>query len=367
MKQVRVNVRSVADAAVRREKRHGRDVIVVSSATLPDGIVMNGLCYPAEEIEKSYETLNGTLAPYGHPKVNGKFVSAKDVDGLAMGYIGAHNENARRENGRVLIDKVIYVDVANRSEEGKAVLAAIEKGEPIHTSTGLLCQLDDAPDGAAYKHTARNIFFDHDAILLNEEGAATPDQGVGMMVNAKGEEFEVINSAIDYADRDLDWAVTSVVDALDRREKAGLVDRVKALLIGLVDRETPKASTEETPMPITEEQFSELSTKVNGLADDLGKIGDTISEAVANAVKPLTDNLSEMQANQKAKDDAERAELADKLVKANVLESAEEAEGMQVNVLRRMVDKTKPGTAAPLGAGIKTNGEKPQFKLPEGD
>ena len=27
------------------------------------------------------------------------------------------------------------------------------------------------------------MYFDHDAILLGEEGAATPSQGVGMMVN----------------------------------------------------------------------------------------------------------------------------------------------------------------------------------------
>ena len=53
MPQVRVNVRSLANVkAVRKEKRNGRDVVIVPSATLPDDVVMNGIRYPAEEIEK---------------------------------------------------------------------------------------------------------------------------------------------------------------------------------------------------------------------------------------------------------------------------------------------------------------------------
>src|SRR5690606_39194565 len=65
---VRVNVRSVANtAAIRREKRNGRDVIIVPSATLPDNVVMNGILYPAEEIAKSFKGLERTPAPLGHP------------------------------------------------------------------------------------------------------------------------------------------------------------------------------------------------------------------------------------------------------------------------------------------------------------
>lgn len=42
MRTVRVNIRTLANAgAIRREKRNGRDVVIVPSATLPDNIVMN--------------------------------------------------------------------------------------------------------------------------------------------------------------------------------------------------------------------------------------------------------------------------------------------------------------------------------------
>src|SRR5690606_13959760 len=72
---------------------------------------------------------------------------------------------------------------------------AINAGQPIHTSTGLLCQREPAPKGAeGYQWIARNMQFDHDAILLDEPGAATPEQGVGMMVN--GVAIEVITANV---------------------------------------------------------------------------------------------------------------------------------------------------------------------------
>jgi hypothetical protein len=186
MTQVRVNVRTLANVkAVRKEKRNGREVVIVPSATLPDNVVMNGIMYPADEIEKGYISLNRTPAPLSHPMINGKFVSASDPEGINIGWIGAWNENVRRENGRVHLDKVIDVERANQSEGGKAVLAAIERGEPVHTSTGLLCNLEAANGDVPYKHIARNLVFDHDAILLDEEGAATPEQGVGMLVKLR--------------------------------------------------------------------------------------------------------------------------------------------------------------------------------------
>ena len=57
MPQVRVNVRTLANVkAARKEKRNGRDVMIVPSATLPDNVVMNGIMYPAEEIDLPTES-----------------------------------------------------------------------------------------------------------------------------------------------------------------------------------------------------------------------------------------------------------------------------------------------------------------------
>ncbi|PLU37412.1 hypothetical protein [Sinorhizobium medicae] len=371
MKHVRVNVRSVANTkAVRKEKRNGRDVVIVPSATLPDNIIMNGIMYPADEIEKSYVSLNRTPAPLGHPTINGKFVSARDPEGINLGYIGAWNENVRRENGRVFLDKVIDVEVANRSPGGKEVLAAIEKGEPVHTSTGLIANLEAVSNASDHKHIARNIQFDHDAILLNESGAATPEQGVGMLVNANGEqeEIEVINSSLtEEADREIDWAGTRLVEALRRRENIGIWDKVKAAIMEAVGSgRVPSTNRKEDDMPVSDEQFKSLSDEVKTLSESMAKIGDRIGAAVANAVKPLVDAQNEMVANQKTKEEAEKAELVVKVVKANVL-SESAAKELTLNALKELASKAEPGKAAALNGAFKPAGDKPSYKLPEGE
>jgi hypothetical protein len=376
-KTVRVNIRSVANvAAVRKEKRNGRDVVIVPSATLPDDIVMNDIRYSAAEIAKSFHSLERTPAPLGHPTINGKFVSARDPEGINLCWIGAWNENVRQEKGkdgksRVMLDKVIDVEFANRSEGGKSVLSAIEKAEPVHTSTGLLCMLDAANGDVDFKFDARDIEFDHDAILLGEEGAATPAQGVGMLVNAAGqqEEIQVINSSLmDDVDREIDWAGTRLVEALTRRESLGAWERMKAAIleaIGLPER-VPSTNNQENDMTVSKEQFDALSEKVNALSEGLGKIGETISGAVTNALKPVLDAQAEMVANQKAEDEAEHAELTAKIVKANILDE-ETAKATPLNVLRKLAPKAEPGKAAPLNGAFKGNVETGGFKLPAGE
>ncbi len=371
-KTVRINVRSIVNAkAVRNEKRNGRDVVVVPSATLPDNVIMNGILYPADEIGKSFHQLNRKPAPLGHPVVNGKFVSASDPEGINSTYIGAWNENVRREGGRVLLDKVIDVQIANQSEGGKAVLAAIEAGGPIHTSTGLLATLD-VVNASTHKRVARNMVFDHDAILLGEAGAATPEQGVGMLVNADGaeEEVEVINSSItESADQEIDWAGTRLIEAVMRRQNAGAWEKMKAAILealGFSERE-PTTNKKDTEMPVTDEQFNALSAKVDTLSEGFNKIGETIGTAVANAVKPLVDAHDEIVSNQKAKDEAEAAELVNAVVKANLLDE-ETAKATPLGTLRKLADKAKPGTAASLHNAYKGAGDgKPAFKLPKGE
>jgi len=362
-KHVRVNIRTIANmASIRKERRNGRDKIVVPSATLPDGIVMNGISYPAEEIEKGFMSLNNTYAPLGHPTVNGMFVSASDPEGINIGWIGAHNENVRRENGRVLLDKVIDVARANESVGGRSVLEAVEKGTPIHTSTGLFCDLEASTDDA-YEFIARNMAFDHDAILLGEDGAATPEQGVGMMVNAKGEEsqIDVINSVFEDFEREMDWAADMALRAAERLERVPVMDRIKSAILDAVrgaGRE-PSANTGEADMT-DKAQFDALSAKVDALTESQNGIGETIANAVTAAMKPLTDNLAEMQANQTAKDKAELDGYVAKIVKANILD-AESAAELTLNAARKLAANAKPGTAAALNGAFGGTGPADDF------
>ncbi len=364
MTKVRVNIRSIANVrAVRKEIRNGREVMIVPSVTLPDNVIMNGIRYPAEEIARTFMGLNRTPAPLGHPTVNGQFVSASDPEGINVGYIGAWNENAQQVKGRVFLDKVIDVEVANRSDGGKAVLAAISEGKPIHTSTGLLCELVDVVGEAGVKFNATNIEWDHDAILLNEAGAATPEMGVGMLVN--GQQVEVINSALEYAEKEFDWAGMRLIEAAERMEKATMWDRMKALFLGSLALDAnPVQNRKDEEMTVTTEQFEALSKTVNTLSESISKLD--IGTAVANAMKPLTDNLATMQANAKVKDDAELAGYVATIVKANLLDQASAGE-LTLNAARALALKAAPGKAAGLNGAPMKAANAAQFKLPKGE
>lgn len=372
-KRVRVNVKTqINTSGIRREKRDGRDYIIVPSATMPDDIVMNRVRYPAAEIEKAFGSLENTPAPLGHPTIEGAFVSAKDPEGLARGWVGAWNRNVRRENGRVWVDKVIDVATASQLEGGKAVLSALEKGEPIHTSTGLYCLANtiNGEDGVDFE--ASDIVFDHDAILIGEDGAATPEQGVGMLVNKatspEGGEVEVINSSLETdAERDLMWAAESAYRAAEKLEKAPMIERIMEAIKAAVKGPSDPAALTHQETEMTKEEFDALSAKVNALSEGFEKIGETIGTAVANAMKPITDQMAADADARKAKEDADKTALINKVVEAGLLDE-ETAKAADMAVLNALVEKAKPGHAYRVnGATTTQNSNDGGFKLPKAE
>ncbi|HBM2888126.1 TPA: hypothetical protein RQO64_000238 [Klebsiella oxytoca] len=191
---MQVNITTkVNSQSIRRETYNGREHLVLPSYTLPANVVMNGGLYTQEQIDAHYKGLEGTLAPLGHPQVNGQFVSAFSPEGINAGHIGAWNRNVKKSGNRIYLEKWVDVSRASESEGGRELLervAAIERGEdvpPIHTSVAaFLDQLEpnEQQRATGADWVAKIYSMDHDAILLHEVGAATPEQGVGLMVNA---------------------------------------------------------------------------------------------------------------------------------------------------------------------------------------
>lgn len=375
LKTTRVNVtRLLNTKAARNEKRNGRDVIVVPSATMPDNIVMNRVKYPAEEIKKSYHSLERSPAPLNHPVVNGKFVSAKDPEGINLGWIGAWNENVRydKDKGKVYLDKVIDVEVANRSDEGKRVLEAIEAGKPVHTSTGLLAQLEFVKNDKDVDAIARNLKFDHDAILLDFKAAASPEQGVGMFVNSEGvqEDVEVINSIWEDADREMDWAVDSIVRALEKKARLPFVERIKAAITEAFTGIGAETTVNKEEAEMSNEELDKLSAKVDALTESMKTLGNSVCDGVktafTEALKPLVDAQAAVLANEKAKEDEEKAGLIDQVVKANLLDEAT-AKETAMPTLRALANNIKvTGKAANVRPGIAVNNDDTlaQYKPP---
>ncbi len=203
MKRNRVNVLTVVNSAsnITTETVNGKPHIVVRGITpVVDDIVMNRKLYPAAEIEKAYNTLERNPMPLGHPKVDGKHVSARDVQAVNEYHVGAWLQNVSHKDGKVTGDMYVNRQYAESSEKGKRLINRLDEmlagtnSEPIHISTGLLYSgiaANGESKGKKYNEIATNMMFDHVAVLLDEPGAGTPAEGVGIFVNAEGDEVEI--------------------------------------------------------------------------------------------------------------------------------------------------------------------------------
>lgn len=197
--QQRVHIVSTVNA--RNVSKTGGTYTIRDVVGAVDGIVMNGMLYPGEQLAKSAPTLNGKPAPAGHPKnPEGQYISAANGDALLTSYVGSVCRNARHVGGRTMVDIVVNEAQAKALPDGQAIVARLDaaingtSGEPIHVSTGLLCEpitADGTSNGKPYQRIATNIQYDHLAILLHEQGAGTPEQGVGMWLNAAGQPAQV--------------------------------------------------------------------------------------------------------------------------------------------------------------------------------
>lgn len=279
--KVRVN-----NDLIRHEMIDGEDHIVVPCSTMPPDIVMNGTLYPAGEVKKAAPTLEGTPSPLGHPKVEGELVSASNPRAANKYGVGAWNR-AVSYTDKIHYEKVINVRQCMASPYGAQLIAALEKGDPIDTSVGLYCWAVSASgtsNGVHYSEIATDILFDHDAILLEEPGAATPDKGTGIYVNSKEKKK---------------------MDEENKGTIAMLANALNTLLKGNSEKQEPEkkeptVSGDQENKPSDEVKPAEQHKENQGGDDDLDSriekaIGDKVEKAIVNALERLSGGSKEQQ------------------------------------------------------------------------
>lgn len=217
VKSLAINASNISTTTINGQEHY----VIRGAVPIVDDIVMNGGLYPAEEINNSYQTMERKLMPLGHPMVNGKYVSANDPQAVNDYYAGAWAQNVSKASDKVVMDVYVNKAVAEAKPDGKRLIQRLDDmitgndADPIHVSTGLLLNKEQkAGESKGKKHSwvAHNMQFDHIAILLDEPGAGTPEEGVGMFVNADGQEGEV--------------ETASLIDAANSL-KDGLLNKVK--------------------------------------------------------------------------------------------------------------------------------------------
>ncbi|MBX2848973.1 MAG: hypothetical protein KTR16_11675 [Acidiferrobacterales bacterium] len=410
---------------VRREMVDGADCIIINSATLPDNIVMNGGLYPAEEIANSFASLERVLAPVGHPEKDGKYISANDPYAIHNFDVGAYVANVERKNGKVYHDTVINIDVANQTERGRELLEAIanmeKNGTPIHTSTGVLLErepLDEPQTNAAgleYSWIARNMTFDHNAILPNQIGAATPEQGVGMMVNSADVDLASFEGNEEFEDESIDDMFNDLRDMLKDKIAQTEIGAKYIYIAEVFDRAVVYEVTREdntddyyrveyaildgevqlgTEKVKVKRRFSWATNKLKSFIKNMGfakPIQETYNETVTNSISdeglemtqeemqalldaqsekleanfdkklaPLSKKVASLEANAQSAEKAERAPLEAKAEAKGL--SADEIKAMSTNALKVAFGDAIEGDATYAAGGEPVaNAEQSEF------
>lgn len=172
----------------RRAVQDGRNYLVAPITIIVPG-VLNGssgaVYYPQEHVRKSAARWDGMPITRGHPKVNGKYVSARYPGILATHGLGFLKSTVFRHK---LVTEGWFDEEKTRQVD-KRIYDALLANQPMEVSTGLHAVKVPAPAGSvdskgkSYTHIAVEYDPDHLAVLPDEVGACSLKDGCGMMVN----------------------------------------------------------------------------------------------------------------------------------------------------------------------------------------
>jgi len=187
MEHLAVNLTYGGSPQLRQVVRDGREYIVAPLSLIVPGVLngsLGALYYPAAEIAKNPTAWNHMPIVVNHPEEDGRPVSARLPRVLDRCWIGNVYHAA-------YTDKLVaegWFDVAKTRKVDPRVLNALQQGQAIELSTGLTVDTKDAPpnavhNGTPYQAIASNYRPDHLAVLPDEIGACSVNDGCGVNVN----------------------------------------------------------------------------------------------------------------------------------------------------------------------------------------
>ncbi len=176
---------------VRREVVNGHLYLIAPMTLIVPG-VLNGsqgrLFYPMEEIKRNYWAWNNTPIVVNHPFDEfGRPISGRKLHVLAKYGIG-FIRNASVEGGKLSCEGWFDANITRNAEP--RIYKALIENKAMEISTGLLTDNEPVPSGThhnglGYDFIARNYGPDHLAVLPDQKGACSLDDGCGLNINAK--------------------------------------------------------------------------------------------------------------------------------------------------------------------------------------
>jgi hypothetical protein len=173
---------------VRRETRDGRNYLVVPVVMMVEGVHSGShgpLLHTIDELGRYPQSWDGRPVVIRHPQVNGVYVSANSpdvLDSYAVGQI--YNTHT---NGTKLMAEA-WLEVDKLQSISPETYQKLEDHELIEVSVGVFTDDEQTSgdwNGEPYTMIARNHRPDHLALLPDEIGACSVEDGCGVRVNNK--------------------------------------------------------------------------------------------------------------------------------------------------------------------------------------
>ncbi len=171
----------------RRETLHGRSFVVAPITLIVPGVLkgsQGALFYSRGEIARNVDAWNGMPLTVMHPKdssgrsVSGRTPAANEDHGVGNIY------NATIVDGSLVGEA--WFDVQTTENLSPEIAASLASRQKIEISTGLFTDNIKAPkdsehDGEPFSFFATNLRPDHVAILSDQVGACSLDDGCGVL------------------------------------------------------------------------------------------------------------------------------------------------------------------------------------------
>jgi hypothetical protein len=138
--------------------------------------------YSAEALAETPSDWDGFPVVVNHPTEDGQYISAASEDVVKVGKI----VNAHYDDG---LKAEAWLDVKQLEAVSPTTLAKIRQGHPIDVSIGsfnAVSYTEGEWNDEVYEYTVEHILPDHLALLPDEQGACSWEDGCGVRVNKKG-------------------------------------------------------------------------------------------------------------------------------------------------------------------------------------
>ena len=346
------------ESKIRRENYQGIEHLVVPVIAAKE-MVMNGYYYPAEEFSDWVETWNGVPVPISHPQVNGVAISAKAPRIQELNSVGwFFNAEFTPDNK---LKGEIWINLNKVAKlNANYLIESFESGEIVEVSTGLFSNVEMVSgefNGVGYEGIIRHIRPDHLALLPNEVGACSIEDGCGAMRNNSCQCKEP-KTVIDKVNKALKLIGDKLGLNVNKSSFSEIIDKVRdELMIEYSDPNTYiyilDIYDNEVIYGVSMENKDTLYKRSYVHTDNQVKIGDDTQEVIRKTIyKPvISENKLKINGGITPMD---KEKLIQSVItnKTNAFteEDKESLEGLSDDVLTKMVANTEEEE-------VETNGE----------